>query len=490
MINKGRTHMKLKELLQGVPTLAVHADEAMEISDISYDSRKTVPGGLFVAISGYTMDGHAYIPKAVENGAVCVVCERPPEVEIPYVQVEHSRLALALLGGNWFGHPAERMTMAAVTGTNGKTSTTYLLKAVLEQAAGGKAGLIGTNQNMIGQEVLPTERTTPECFELQKLFRRMLDAGCTHVVMETSSHALYEGRVHGILFDVGIFTNLTQDHLDFHKTMENYCDAKAILFQNCKVGVVNADDPWTERLMRNATCRRFTYAEHAPADLRAENIQLGADHIAFEAVTASERVPVRVNIPGGFMVYNTLDVLGAALQLGIPLRKSAEVLARVPHVKGRVEVVPTPGKEYTILIDYAHSPDSLQNVLETVRGFAKGRTVAVFGAGGDRDKTKRPKMGKIAADLADFAIVTSDNPRTEDPDEIVREIVAGMEGTKTPYVAITDRVQAIHYAMDHAQKDDVIVLCGKGHETYQEVGHEKRHMDEREIVADYLNARA
>ena len=479
--------MKLQELLRDIPTLTVHAAGDLDITDISYDSRKTVPGGLFVAISGYTVDGHAYISKAVENGAACVVCERPPEIDVPYVLVEHSRRALALLGANWYGRPAEKMVMTAVTGTNGKTSTTYLLKAVLEQAAGAKVGLIGTNQNMIGDEVLPTERTTPEGFELHKLFRQMLDAGCTYVVMETSSHALFEGRVHGITFAVGIFTNLTQDHLDFHVTMENYCDAKAVLFQNCKAGVVNADDPWTERLMKDATCRRYTYAEHAAADLRAENISLGADHIAFDAVTAAERVPVRVNIPGGFMVYNTLDVLGAALQLGVSLEKSAEVLARVPHVKGRVEVVPTPGKDYTILIDYAHSPDSLENVLKSVKGFAKGRTVAVFGAGGDRDKTKRPKMGKIAADIADFAIVTSDNPRTEDPDQIIREIAAGMEGTATPYVTITDRVQAIHYAMDHAERDDVIVLCGKGHETYQEVGHEKRHMDEREIVADYLN---
>ncbi len=478
--------MKLKELLQGMETLAVCADPELEILDISYDSRKTKPGGLFVAISGYSMDGHAYIGKAVENGAVCVVCERPPEIRIPYIQVPYSRHALAVLGVNWFGHPAEQMTMAAVTGTNGKTSSTYLLKAIIEQAGGGKAGLIGTNQNMIGEEVLPTERTTPECFELQRLFRQMLDAGCTHVVMETSSHALYEGRVHAIHFDVGIFTNLTQDHLDFHKTMENYCDAKAILFRNCTTGVYNADDPWAGRMMRDATCRRYSYAEHAEADLRAENIQLGSDHVAFDAVTEDQRVPVWVGIPGGFMVYNTLGVLGAALALGIPLEKSAEVLKRVPHVKGRVEVVPTPGKDYTILIDYAHSPDGLENVLSSVKGFAKGRTVAVFGAGGDRDKTKRPKMGRIAAEIADFAVVTSDNPRTEDPDEIIREIVAGMQETSTPYIAITDRVEAIHYAMDHAQPGDVIVLCGKGHETYQVVGTEKHHMDEREIVADHL----
>ena len=478
--------MKLKELLSGADVLDVHANEEMEISGVSYDSRKTVPGDIFVAISGYAMDGHAYIGKAVEAGAVCVICERPPETDIPYVCVKKSRLALAMLGVNWFDHPAEQMTMIAVTGTNGKTTTTYLLKAILEQVVDAKVGLIGTNQNMIGDEVLPTERTTPECFELQKLFRQMLDAGCTHVVMETSSHALYEGRVHGICYDVGIFTNLTQDHLDFHGTMEAYCDAKAILFQNCLVGVYNADDPWTKRLMQNATCKRFSYAENKQADLRAEEIELGADHVAFTAVTKTQRVEIWVGIPGGFMVYNTLDVLGAALQLGIPLEKSAAALRQVQHVKGRVEVVPTPGKDYTILIDYAHSPDGLENVLSSVKGFATGRTVAVFGCGGDRDKTKRPQMGKIASEIADFVIVTSDNPRTEKPSAIIDDILVGMEGTKIPYAIMENRIEAIHYAMDYAQKGDVIVLCGKGHETYQVVGTEKHHLDEREVVAEWL----
>ena len=263
---------------------------------------------------------------------------------------------------------------------------------------------------------------------------------------------------------------------------------KAILFRNCDTGVVNADDPWTGRLMENASCKVLTYSEKAESDLRAENVSLGADHIAFTAVTKEKKVPIRVNIPGGFMVYNTLDVLGAALALGVSLEKSAEVLAGVPHVKGRVEVVPTPGKDYTILIDYAHSPDGLENVLSSVKGFAKGRTIALFGCGGDRDKTKRPKMGKVAADLADFAIVTTDNPRTEVPADIIRDILPGFEGSDTPYIVVEDRIQAIHWAMDHAEKGDVIVLCGKGHETYQEINHVKHHMDEREIVADYLNA--
>ena len=480
--------MKLSELLKNMEILSATADLEMEIAGASYDSRTTKPGDLFVAMTGFAADGHAFIGKAAAAGAAAVLCEKIPEEDIPYVQVADSRRGLAVVGANFFGHPADSMTMVAVTGTNGKTTTTYLLKSILEQALGAKVGLIGTNQNMIGDEVIPTERTTPESFELQKLFAQMRDAGCTHVVMEASSHALALDRVYGVHYAVGIFTNLTQDHLDFHKTMESYCDAKAILFRNCDTGVCNADDPWTDRLLAEATCRKFTYSEKAPSDLRAEDICLEADHIAFTAVTADQRVPIRVNIPGGFMVYNTLDVLGAALALGISLEKSAEVLAGVPHVKGRVEVVPTPGKDYTILIDYAHSPDGMVNVLSSVKGFAKGRTVALFGCGGDRDKTKRPKMGKVAADISDFAIVTTDNPRTEKPADIIADILPGFDGSDTPYVVVEDRIEAIHWAMDHAEKDDVIVLCGKGHETYQEVNHVKHHMDEREIVADYLNA--
>lgn len=480
--------MKLRELLAGIPVLDAAADLETEITGVSYDSRRTKPGDLFVAMTGFATDGHQYIGKALENGAAAVLCQQTPETDCPYIQTEDSRRALAVVGANWFHHPASGMTMIAVTGTNGKTTTTYLLKAILEQTLGAKVGLIGTNQNMIGQEVIPTERTTPESFEVQHLFRQMADAGCTHVVMEVSSHALALDRVYGVRYQVGIFTNLTQDHLDFHKTMEAYCDAKAILFRNCGTGVVNADDPWTPRLMRNASCKVLTYAEHAPADLRAENVGMGADHIAFDAVTETERVPVRVNIPGGFMVYNTLDVLGAALALGIPLKDSARVLAAVPHVKGRVEVVPTPGRDYTVLIDYAHSPDGLKNVLSSVQGFAKGRTIALFGCGGDRDRTKRPKMGKTAAEHADFLVITTDNPRTEKPGAIIEDILPGLEGSVTPYTVIEDRVEAIHWAMDHAEAGDVIVLCGKGHETYQEINHVKHHMDEREIVADYLKA--
>ena len=480
--------MNLQELLSGVALTECRAAGDVEITGISYDTRDLKPGALFAALSGYKTDGHRYIREALKKGAAAVLCQRAPDFDGPWLVAGDTRAALADVSANWFGRPAEAMTCVGVTGTNGKTTTTYLLKAALEGALKAKVGLIGTNQNMIGEEILPAHRTTPESYELQALLRQMADAGCTHVVMEVSSHALALDRVYGIHYAVGIFTNLTQDHLDFHKTMEEYCDAKALLFQACDVGVVNADDPWTERLLRRATCRVYTYAEQERADLRAEGVCLSADHVAFRAVTESEKVPVQVNIPGGFMVYNTLDVLGAALQLGVPIGQSAGILAKVPHVKGRVEVVPTPGKDYTVLIDYAHSPDSLTNVLSSVRGFAKGRTIALFGCGGDRDKTKRPKMGRAAARSADFLVVTTDNPRTERPGDIIADILPGLAGSDTPYVVVEDRVEAIHYCLDHALTGDVIVLCGKGHETYQEIDHVKHHMDEREIVAEYLKA--
>ena len=480
--------MKLCDLLSGIEIEECCADLQQEITGVSYDSRKTAQGDLFVAMRGYAADGHAFIPMAAEKGAVCVLCEQAPETDIPWIRVSSGRRALAMLSANWFSHPASEMTMIGVTGTNGKTTTTYLLKEILEQAAGAKVGLIGTNQNMIGEKVIETERTTPESFELQKLFRQMSDEGCTHVVMEVSSHALYLDRVYGIPFAVGIFTNLTQDHLDFHKTMENYCDAKALLFGMCKTGVINADDPWHERLVRDATCRVFSYGRGEGADLQARNVRLSAEGIAFEAVSRKESAEISVGIPGEFMVYNTLDVLGAALALGISLEKSGEVLRHSAHVKGRVEVVPT-GTEYTMLIDYAHTPDAVENVLRSVRGFAKGRVIALFGCGGDRDKTKRPKMGAIAAELSDLVIVTSDNPRTEDPKAIIQDILAGMYRSQTPHIVVENRVEAIHYAMDHAEKDDVIVLMGKGHETYQIIGTEKHHLDEREIIAAHLQSR-
>ena len=477
--------MKLQAILQGLEPLEVHADLSREITGIAYDSRAVKPGNLFVAICGYDTDGHKYIPMALEKGAACVLCEKAP-AEGEYVLLSDTRRGLALAGANWYGNPAGEMTMIGITGTNGKTTTTYLVKHILEDCLGAKVGLVGTIQNMIGDEVLHTERTTPESLELQALFRHMADAGCTHVVMEVSSHALSLHRVDGVTFDVGVFTNLTQDHLDFHKTMEEYCRAKAMLFARSKVGAVNVDDPWAKEILAHATCPVITYSAKGQAALEATDIRLEPHHVAFTAHYQGTETACTLGIPGAFSVYNALSALSAALALGIAPEKAAASLATARGVKGRAEVVPTPGKDYTVLIDYSHTPDSLENILKTVREFARGRVIAVFGCGGDRDPIKRPIMGKIAADLADLVVVTSDNPRTEDPMAIIDQILMGIPKDQTPTTVIENRRQAIRWAMDNAQAGDVIVLAGKGHETYQEIGHEKFHLDEREEVAAHL----
>jgi len=477
--------LRLQNLLIGTSVTAVYADPETEIGGISYDSRITKPGDLFVAVAGEKQDGSRFIPQALENGAVCVVCQSALPEEIPCVVVPDCRRALAELSAAFFENPGKELTLVGVTGTNGKTTTTHLIKRILEQKAGAKVGLIGTIHNVIDQETLPTERTTPESYEIQRLLRQMVDAGCSHVVMEVSSHALMLERVRGLQFAVALFTNLTQDHLDFHGTMENYCAAKAKLFQNCDLAVYNQDDPWSEKLLEGCTCRRVSYGVQKEAELQAMQVSLHSDHVNY-VLRGEKSVPVRVAIPGIFTVYNSLAAIAACWNLGVATDDCASVLQYDSGAKGRMEVVPTPGKPYTVLIDYAHTPDALENVLSAVRGFAKGRTVAVFGCGGDRDRTKRPQMGAIAARLADFAVVTTDNPRTEKPVRIIEDILEGMQDTATPYTVVEDRTEAIRWAMEHAQKDDVIVLCGKGHEDYQEIGHQKYHLDEREIVASVL----
>lgn len=481
--------MKLSELLNQVQVLSQTAAPELEVGGVSCDSRRVKPGDIYVAVRGYQTDGHRYIPDAVQRGAIAVVCEEVPETQIPYVLVSDSRAALADLGAAWYRYPAREMTMIGVTGTNGKTTVTYLLKSVLEQTLGAKVGLIGTIQNMIGGEVLETERTTPESVEVQALLRRMADAGCTHVVMEVSSHALVLQRVRNIDFRLGIFTNLTQDHLDFHGTMEEYRKAKALLFQNCEIGLLNADDAATEKIRDSAKCPCSCYGLRTSAELMAKDPAYAADSVSFTAVEGESEADVRLEIPGTFSVYNALSVIAGARALGISLEACAEALRQARGVKGRVEVVPTPGKDYTVLIDYAHTPDGLENVLSSIKKVCKGRLIAVFGCGGDRDATKRPIMGEIGVRFADLVVFTSDNPRTEDPHEILRQVVAGADGSRTPYEVIENRRAAIRRAMDLAQKDDVIVLAGKGHETYQILGTEKTHLDEREEVAAHLNGK-
>ena len=479
--------MKLKQLLAGVDVKSINVPMDMEISAVVYDSRLVTPGCMFAAIRGFATDGNRYIPMALQKGAAVVITDQPQPDTVPHVLVASDRLALAQLSGNFYGHPGKDMKLIGITGTNGKTSSTLLLKHILEETLGAKVGLIGTMENMIGHTALPTDRTTPESFELQGLLAQMRDAGCTHVVMEVSSHAIALQRVAGLHYTVAAFTNLTEDHLDFHKTMEHYCDTKAELFRRCEKAVFNADDEWFCRISKDSVCERITLSGKNNGDLNAEALELLSGGVSFTAVYAEERVAVQLPIPGKFTVYNALTALGCAVALGISLPDAAGALRNAKGVKGRVEVVPTPGKDYTVLIDYAHTPDGLENVLSSVKGFCKGRVIAVFGCGGDRDPVKRPIMGRIGVELADYAIITSDNPRTEDPGKIILDILKGVDSAKNNYEVLENRPKAIQHAMDIAKKNDIIILAGKGHETYQEICGVKHHLDEREVVAAYLN---
>ncbi len=478
--------MKLRELIKNLSIIEMNADAELEISGVSYDSRKTEKGDMFVAIRGFEADGHKFIPKAVENGAAVILCEEKPSCDIPHVLVSDSRYGLAIVSRDFFGDPASEMTMIGITGTSGKTSSSYLIKHMLESKLDAKVGLIGTNGNMIGDEFLHTEHTTPESYELHKLFRHMADSGCTHVVMEVSSHSLTLERVAGIHFDVALYTNLSQDHLDFHGTMEEYAAAKRKLFSMCSLGCFNLDDAWADFMRDGASCRTMTFStEKNEADLVAKDIRLTADGVRFASVSGDEISMTKLGIPGMFSVYNALGTMSVGLALGLSLADCSDAMSSAKGVKGRLEIVPT-GRDFSVVIDYSHKPDALEKVLKTLKPVTRGRLIALFGCGGDRDKLKRPIMGRIAADNADLVVVTSDNPRTEDPDEIIREIVAGMKDKRTPTKVICDRREAIAWAIDNAAPGDVLLLAGKGHEDYQVVGHEKHHMDEREIVADCL----
>ena len=481
--------MRLSEILRDIEILSASADLDTDIKGVSYDSRKTEPGDLFVAVKGFSSDGHRFIPTAMEKGAAAVLCEDVPADGTPYVQIRDCRLGLALASRNFFGEPAREMTLIGITGTSGKTSSSYLVKHMLETKLPAKVGLIGTNGHMIGEEFLRSEFTTPESYDLQKLFRRMADAGCTHVVMEVSSHSLALERVGGVHFDVALYTNLSQDHLDFHHTMEEYAAAKKKIFSMCSAACVNADDAWANFMTEDADCPVLRFGiGNDDADLRAEKVRLSASHVQFEADFAGEKAETSLAIPGLFSVHNALGVMAVGLVLGLSLEDCAAAMRDARGVKGRLESVPTDG-DYSIIIDYSHKPDALENVLKTLRPVTRGRLIVLFGCGGDRDRLKRPIMGAIAADNADLCIITSDNPRTEDPETIIDEIMEGTRGKATPVLRICDRREAIRTAIDKARAGDVILLAGKGHEDYQIVGHEKHHMDEREIVAEHIKMR-
>ena len=456
----------------------------MEINSISDNSEAVSAGGLFAAIEGTRTDAHQFIPRALERGAAAVLCRRAPDFPGPWLVVEDVRAAYARVCANWFGNPGNGMHLAAVTGTNGKTTTTTLLYELLSGVTGEKVGLIGTNRNLIGAMELPAEGTTPDCFTLQSLLRKMADAGCRYVVMEASSHALSQHRTAGLTFDVGVFTNLTQDHLDYHRDMEDYRAAKEKLFAQCRQAVLNLDDETGRWYEGRLSCPVFTYSENNPrAHLAARDLRLFPGHVDFVALMEGELERIHLPIPGGFSVYNALAALAAGVCMGLRLSDMARVIRSVKGVKGRVEIVSVP-RAFTVIIDYAHSPNALENILLTARDVTANRLICLFGCGGDRDRTKRPIMGAVAAELADIVVVTSDNPRSEAPEAIAADILAGIKhGNEKVHVEL-DRARAIAWCMERGQPGDVIVLAGKGHEVTQEVKGVHYPMDERKIVAD------
>ena len=478
--------MKLSDLLAGIPLTGDAHNLEMEISSISYDTRTLRPGALFVALPGSKTDGSRFVQEALEKGAAAVLCQTPPAEPGPWVVTLDARKALAVLSANWFGHPQRELTLIGVTGTNGKTTTACLIKSMLEGVAHVRVGLIGTIQNQVGDVCLPAHRTTPESYEIQQLLRQMADSGCTHVVMEVSSHALVQHRVEGLEFEVGIFTNLTQDHLDYHHTMEEYRRAKGLLFRQCRQAVLNLDDEAGRWYQQRVTIPVFSYSENKDAaSLTAKNIRLFPGHVEFEAVSQGEIQRIHLPIPGGFTIYNALATISCGLCLGLSMEGIATALRCARGVKGRVEVVPVP-TAYTVLIDYAHSPNALENILLTARDFTAGRLICLFGCGGDRDRGKRPIMGSVVEELADLAVVTSDNPTTEDPMAIIQDILGGMDPQNGAVHIEPNRPKAIAWALSQGQPGDVIVLAGKGHETGQEINGVQYPLDEREVVADYF----
>jgi len=478
--------MKLSEVLRGIKYGLLKGNEESEINKLEYDSRKIEANDVFICIKGYQTDGHKYVDSAIEKGAKTIICQDKVAIKpgITYIMVEDTRKALALASSNFYGSPKDKLKLIGVTGTNGKTTSTFMIKSILE-AAGFKTAVIGTIANYIGGKKLETSRTTPESLELHKLFRDMVEEGVQYCVMEVSSHSLYLDRVYGLEFSQGVFTNLTQDHLDFHETFENYYKAKLILFENSQNSVINLDSEYASRLVKDIKGRLTTYSTEKDADVKGINLELHSRGVTFDLVYKGVARNININIPGKYNVENALGSAAACLSEGISIDMVKQGLEEMICVPGRCEIV-NQGYDlgFDIIVDYAHTPDGLENILETAREFTKGRLIAVFGCGGDRDKTKRPIMGRIGTDLSDIAIITSDNPRSEQPGTIIKEIIAGVR--RDNYILVENRRDAIKKSIEIAKAGDVIVIAGKGHEDYQILKTGKIHFDEREIVKDIL----
>lgn len=478
--------MNLKDILRGIDYKIIKGKNDLDIEEIQYDSRKVKTGDLFVCITGYVTDGHKYIESACKNGAAAIVVSKKVDFipDCTVIEVKDTRKALALISSNYYDNPAENMKIIGITGTNGKTTSTFMVKSILE-TAGYKVGVVGTISNYIGNKKIPSHRTTPESLELQKLFKEMVDDGVDYCVMEASSHSLYLDRVYGVEFCQALFTNLTRDHLDFHKTFEEYYKSKIILFKNTVNSVINIDDKYGERVYGDAKGKKLTYAMDKNADLMADDLKIHSRGVNFNISYEGNTKHINLNIPGKYNVMNALGSAGVCLAEGIDLNIVKKGLEDMPSVPGRCEIV-TKSYDlgYEVVVDYAHTPDGLENILKCAREFTKGKLISVFGCGGDRDSTKRPIMGKIGTELSDFAVVTSDNPRGEEPMAIIKDILTGIE--KSDYIVIENRKEAIKKAMEMAETGDVVVIAGKGHEDYQVLKDRTIHFDEREIVAEII----
>lgn len=482
--------MRLTQLLERLKYEVSQGSDGIDVTELINDSRKVTEGSVFVCISGAVSDGHAYAGDVAEKGAAALVVEKDVDVpeNVTVIRVEDTRYALALMSAAYFGYPAEKLKVIGITGTKGKTTTTYMVKSILE-GVGHKVGLIGTIEALIGGRSIPANNTTPESYTIHKYFAEMVEAGCDSVVMEVSSQGLMLHRTAGIMFEIGIFTNLGEDHIgpNEHKDFEDYKRCKGILFTQCRLGIANVDDPWYEDVFKGATCKVETFGFTEKADLRAVDIE----HITRPGylgvryhVSGLMDFDVEIDIPGDFSVYNSLTAIAVCRHFDVPVENIQKAL-KVAKVRGRIEMVKV-SDEFTMMIDYAHNAMSLESLLHTLRDYKPERIVTIFGCGGNRSKTRRYEMGEVSGRMSDFTIITSDNPRFEEPQDIIDDIITGIKKTDGEYIAVCDRKEAIRYSIEHGRPGDVIVLAGKGHETYQEIKGVKYDMDDRILVKEVL----
>ena len=482
--------MNFKELISKLRIHRAYGNLNVPVKGIAYDSRRVLKDFVFVAIRGFSTDGHKYIKQALDNGACALVVEKPIQnLNVPWVQVDNTRMALAEISAAFYGYPCNEMEIIGITGTNGKTTTAFLMNAVLKNL-GYKTGLIGTIYNIIGEEMFESINTTPESLNLQHMLSEMSSKGIRHVTMEVSSHALSLYRTHGISFKAAIFTNLSQDHLDFHSDMNEYASAKAKLFEAASLCVINRDDAWASQMIDASKGDVITYGIYNDADVMAKNIKIDSQGISFDVTGKYGNKNIKMKLTGKFNVYNALAAFSASMACGYEVEKVIDALEKVSTIPGRFELIKK-GQPFAVVVDYAHTPDGLLNILLAAKNIVKNRLIAVFGCGGDRDASKRPVMGEIAAKHCDMVVITSDNPRTEKPSDIIEDIVEGVVRVKKQkevwYEVIENRKQAISYAIKNAKPGDVVIIAGKGHETYQIIGNTKHEFDDRKVAYDVLS---